>query len=563
MKFQKIARAVLALLLICTSVITLVPSASAATTLPFKDVSKSDWFYHAVEVCYNDGTLAGTSQKQFSPNVIANREMIAMVVFRLTKGTQVPYKPYYEDVPDGKWYTNAIVWDTMKGYTSGIGNNMFGLGRHTTKQEVMTFLYRVAGSPTGKGDLSVFADASSISGWATNAYKWAVGENIVTGETEAGKRYLKPTKECTRAELAQILMCYNHPEERVKIGSTPSTLNGAVTINGIKLPNIYAAAGSTSIDKALMKATDIKKVWSQATIATTESANPQCIIKIGSKSFTYTIGSNGTIYDGINWYVPYKDFPVYYGYHKYTDTVENHVFYTPIPIASKIQSGRKVPILMYHAVDDQAFAGGVTELFVTPANMEAQLKYIKDHGYSAIWFEDLANLSSYSKPVILTFDDGYKNMYTKLFPLLKKYNIKATIFIFPMNIGTTGNEVNRNFLTWEMIDEMQKSGLVSFQSHTMTHRNLDSLTKAEQKTELEESKRIITERTGKECFVLCYPSGKYNNTTLTLAKDSYQFGIKMNGNLYTTGTNAFLIPRYYISRYTSLSTFAAYISNAK
>ena len=199
---------------------------------------------------------------------------------------------------------------------------------------------------------------------------------------------------------------------------------------------------------------------------------------------------------------------------------------------------------------------GITELFVSAANLEAQLKYIKQNGFSAIWFEDLPKLSSYQKPVILTFDDGYKDNYTVLFPLLKKYNVKATIFIFPNNIGT-----NNNFLTWDMVREMQASGLVSFQSHTMSHSDLNSLSEAKQRTELEESKRIITEKTGRECFVLCYPSGKYNNTTLYLAKQSYLFGIKMNGNLYTTGTNRFLVPRYYVARSTSLSAFASMITH--
>ena len=96
-------------------------------------------------------------------------------------------------------------------------------------------------------------------------------------------------------------------------------------------------------------------------------------------------------------------------------------------------------------------------------------------------------------------------------------------------------------------------------SHTMSHSQLDQLSEKKQQWELAESQRIITAKTGKQCCVLCFPSGKYNSTTLKLAQQYYLFSIKMNGNLYITGTNRYLIPRYYVSRSTTLAGFAAMI----
>ena len=95
--------------------------------------------------------------------------------------------------------------------------------------------------------------------------------------------------------------------------------------------------------------------------------------------------------------------------------------------------GRQVPVLMYHAVGDDCW--GEEHLFVRPAELEQQLQYLSENGYETIFFEDLAHLERYEKPVILTFDDGYDDNYTLLLPLLQKYHMKATIFMIAGDIG--------------------------------------------------------------------------------------------------------------------------------
>ena len=116
-----------------------------------------------------------------------------------------------------------------------------------------------------------------------------------------------------------------------------------------------------------------------------------------------------------------------------------------------IPKGYSVPVLMYHAVSDETW--GVTELFVRPSEMEAQLQYLQENGFTPIFFSDLSHVEDFEKPVLLTFDDGYKNNYEELFPLLQKYNMKATIFV------VTGNlDKNPNFLTWDQAREMVQIG---------------------------------------------------------------------------------------------------------
>lgn len=88
---------------------------------------------------------------------------------------------------------------------------------------------------------------------------------------------------------------------------------------------------------------------------------------------------------------------------------------------------------MYHAVGDETW--GYSDLFVRPSELENHLQYLADNGYETIFFDDLSHLEDYEKPVILTFDDGYDDNYTELYPLLQKYQAKATIFVIPRDLG--------------------------------------------------------------------------------------------------------------------------------
>ena len=233
------------------------------------------------------------------------------------------------------------------------------------------------------------------------------------------------------------------------------------------------------------------------------------------------------------------------------DEEGNTLYASTVVKSSQVQKGRRVPTLMYHVVSNNTW--GINELFVKPSEMERQLKYLNDNGYTTITFEDLSRLDEIKKPVLLTFDDGYRDNYEELFPLLKKYNAKATIFMI------TGKLSKNHYLTPEMITEMVESGLVSVQSHTVSHPKLGEQKDTKQRQEMEDSRLQLARLTKRVPFVLCYPSGSYNNATRSIGAEYYSFGIKMNGGLYKTGVNPFLIPRYYVSRATSLSSFASMV----
>ena len=213
-----------------------------------------------------------------------------------------------------------------------------------------------------------------------------------------------------------------------------------------------------------------------------------------------------------------------------------------------------VPVLMYHAVSDDKW--GYWDLFVSPQTIEEELQYLQENGYETIWFEDLSHIEDYEKPVILTFDDGYDDNYTELFPLLQKYNAKATIFVIPKAIGTAHK------MTAEQIYELSQSGLVSIQSHTYSHGNLSTMDEETLIFEMEASKNYLAALTGQVPYAVCYPEGTRSELSIEVAGRYYDYGLLMNGQLYNTSDDPLRVKRYYIPRGYDLGSFRWSVQDA-
>ena len=263
-------------------------------------------------------------------------------------------------------------------------------------------------------------------------------------------------------------------------------------------------------------------------------------------------GSDDVFFDGTHWYGPMDLLVERQGFRRFTDEENNHVYYTTDLPGAKTPDGCRVPVLMYHAVSDDCW--GFSSLFVSPDDMEQQLKLLVDEGFTPIWFEDLPHADEYEKPVILTFDDGYDDNYTELYPLLQKYNVKATIFVIAAHLGTPHK------MTAEQVKELSDSGLVSIQSHTMTHDLLDEMNEEKLIYQLEQSQLTIARLTGKVPYTICYPEGNSGAQAREIASRYYDFGVTMNGGGYTTGTDPLLVSRYYVDRGTDLWTFRSMAS---
>ncbi|RKO61751.1 polysaccharide deacetylase family protein [Caldibacillus debilis] len=212
--------------------------------------------------------------------------------------------------------------------------------------------------------------------------------------------------------------------------------------------------------------------------------------------------------------------------------------------------GYKVPILMYHCVDNYK-GSGLKELYVTPKNFEAQMKYLKSAGFTPITFEDLPHINRIKKPVLITFDDGYKNNMNA-YNILKSlkspsFKPKATIFIIGKKIDT------KNGLSKKELKLISDSGIISVQSHTESHNDLRYV--KNYKKELGDIKKELEKITGKKVIALAYPSGRYNSKVIAEAKKYYQYAVTTKPGIANTASSHFEMKRLRVSYSTSLSEF--------
>ena len=169
--------------------------------------------------------------------------------------------------------------------------------------------------------------------------------------------------------------------------------------------------------------------------------------------------------------------------------------------------------LMYHATDVAPWPGMRAGLNVTPALLDSQLRYLKEHGYTFVTATELLTFPPTARHVCLTFDDGYADNYVHLFPLLKAYQAKATIFP-----ARQREYPGKPMLTDAQIREMSDSGLVEFGGHTLNHVKLPTLDDAAAEREIREGKAWMERVTGKPCTSFVYPFGQYTLRDVDLVK---------------------------------------------
>jgi len=215
-----------------------------------------------------------------------------------------------------------------------------------------------------------------------------------------------------------------------------------------------------------------------------------------------------------------------------------------------------VPVLMYHSVDEKA---AQTKLSVLPESFERQMKFLRDSNYNVVTLEKLIEGMDSGKPhpprtVAITFDDGYENNYTNAFAAIKKYRIPATIFVVVNNIGREG------YLNRAQIKEMSASGLVSVDSHTMSHSYLPSVSdKRQLKKEIFTSKTALQSITGKKKMSFSYPQGGFNEEIRAMVREAGYYGAcATNPGGGYPGDDIYAIKRVRISR-TSDNMFVFWI----
>jgi peptidoglycan/xylan/chitin deacetylase (PgdA/CDA1 family) len=193
------------------------------------------------------------------------------------------------------------------------------------------------------------------------------------------------------------------------------------------------------------------------------------------------------------------------------------------------------------------------------------LSTLKSYGYQTITFADLINhldkgKALPAKPVIITSDDGYQNIYTYAFPILKNYGYRMTVFLITSYIGNDEgsrrmNEFDfdaegvphRPMLTWPEVRAMSKYG-IEFQSHTWSHGIITNIPIEQAQMELAQSKHDIEVNTGKPCFTVAWSHGIFNGEILSLLPGTgYRIAVTYNDGMnYLSNLNLYGILRFKI-----------------
>lgn len=179
-----------------------------------------------------------------------------------------------------------------------------------------------------------------------------------------------------------------------------------------------------------------------------------------------------------------------------------------------LNSGRSVnvPILMYHYIGNNPNPADKARyiLETTPDMLDAELNYLSQSGYTPISLDTLyaaleGQATLPSKPIVLSFDDGYVDFFVNAFPILEKYHFHAVSFI-PTSLMNQGY-----YMTWAEIKQIQQSGLVSFEAHSLTHPDLTAISPEKAQQEIAESKKILESETGAPVNFFAYPYGTSNS----------------------------------------------------
>ena len=172
-------------------------------TSPFSDVSTSAYYYKAVKWAQKKGITGGIGNGLFGPNQPCTRAQIVTFLWRAAGSPVVNYAMNMSDVPEGSYYAEAVRWALSEGITTGTTENTFSPDSECTRAQAVAFLFRYAASEavTLQELVSGFSDADSVPGYALPAMNWALAEEIVQGN---GSK-LMPNDSCTRAQIVTFL----------------------------------------------------------------------------------------------------------------------------------------------------------------------------------------------------------------------------------------------------------------------------------------------------------------------------------------------------------------------
>lgn len=193
-------------LALCLALSLLPGTALAAGENPFTDVPASHWAHDDITYVYENDLMNGTDGSLFSPESTTTRAQVVTVLYRLAGQPAADWENPFWDVPASAWFHDAVTWAWENDITGGVSSTHFGAGNAVTREQLATFLYRYAQDQgydtSARADLSGYSDAGLVSSYATEALSWANATGLITGTTGTT---LSPKGSATRAQVATIL----------------------------------------------------------------------------------------------------------------------------------------------------------------------------------------------------------------------------------------------------------------------------------------------------------------------------------------------------------------------
>lgn len=228
----------------------------------------------------------------------------------------------------------------------------------------------------------------------------------------------------------------------------------------------------------------------------------------------------------------------------------------------------RVPILLYHR-----FGPLVSDsMTVTTDTFKSEMKYLTDNGYRVIPLAELVECYlGKRKPlpprsVVITVDDGHKSVYADMLPLLRKYQIPVTLFIYPSAISNASYA-----MTWNQLREMKETGLFDFQSHTYWHPNFKKdkvrLRPAEYESlvvmQLKKSREKLEKELNLRVNMLAWPFGIYDDDLIRKAKEAgYVATFTMERHPAGNGDNVMVLPRFLMTNGGRGNAFATILAGS-
>jgi peptidoglycan/xylan/chitin deacetylase (PgdA/CDA1 family) len=228
-----------------------------------------------------------------------------------------------------------------------------------------------------------------------------------------------------------------------------------------------------------------------------------------------------------------------------------------------------IPILMYHGIRDGALsAHPYYETNTSPEMFARHMEFLSCSGYTSVGLEEAVKYSpdkkSGSKPVVITFDDGFLDFYSTAFPILRQYGFMATVFI---PTGLLSDQRSQwkcaDLLTWSEVRQLQSCGM-RFGSHTVSHPELEKLGIKQVDREVGQSKQTLEDELGVPIKTFAYPYAfPEHNRAFTrrlaevLESHGYEVGVSTVIGRARSSDHRFFLPRLPVNTWDDLALFQA------